>query len=157
MEYREAYLNEIKQIAQLHNELAYFVQRETKDVYWDFGELSVENISKHLSSFINNAERRIYIAKDCEKVVGIIVGEIIGCHLPISSIRKVGYIAAAYVLPEYRGKGIMKSLDNLICSFFREKGIKYVELNFISRNSIAKKSWNALGYNTFREQARKEV
>ncbi len=157
MEYREAYLSEIIQIAQLHNELAYFVQRETKDVYWDFGELSVESISKHLASFINNTERRIYIAKECEKVVGFIVGEIVGCHLPISSIRKVGYIAGAYVVPEYRGKGIMKSLDNLICSFFRENGIKFVELNFISKNSIAKESWRALGYRTFREQARKEI
>lgn len=157
MEYREACLSEIKQIAQLHNELAYFIQRETKDVYWDFGELSVESISRHLSSYINSDERRIYIAKDCEKVVGIIVGEITGCHLPISSIRKVGYIAAAYVLPEYRGKGIIRSLDNLICSFFRENGIKFVELNFISKNSIAKKSWKALGYSTFREQARKEI
>ena len=77
--------------------------------------------------------------------------------MPISSIRKVGYISGAYVLPEYRQKGVVKKLESEIVKFFKAKGLKYAELNFLSQNNIARKSWEALGYKVFREQARKQI
>ena len=157
VEFREAFISEINEVARLHNELAYFIQAEAKDVYWDFGILSEEEISKHLCTFFNNPERRIYVARDEERVIGFITGEIVQCHLPISSVKKIGYIAGAFVLPEYRGIGVMKRLEGLITGYFKECGIKYAEVNFISQNLIAKKSWAGLGYHTFREQARKQL
>lgn len=157
MEYREVLMSEVAEIAILHNKLAYFIQKETEDDYWDFGVLSEENISKHLSTFIGNSERKIFISRDDEKIVGFIAGEIIQCHLPISSVKKIGYISGAYVLPEFRGKGIMKSLEKMVLDYFKQSGLKYAEVNFLSNNLIAKKSWEGLGYKTFREQARKEI
>lgn len=157
VEFREVFISEINEVARLHNELAYFIQAETKDVYWDFGILSEEEISSHLSTFIDNPERRIYVARNEERIIGFIGGEIMQCHLPISSVNKIGYISGAFVLPEYRGIGVMKRLEGLITEYFKECGIKYAEVNFISQNLIAKKSWEGLGYHTFREQARKQL
>ncbi len=51
----------------------------------------------------------------------------------------------------------MKRLEEMITIFFREHNLEYVELNVISNNFIGKKSWNKLGYNTFREQMRKKL
>jgi hypothetical protein len=45
--------SDLAQVAFLHNELAYFIKRETKDEYWDFEELNIEGISQHLKAFIN--------------------------------------------------------------------------------------------------------
>lgn len=157
LNFREMFINEVLEVSKLHNELAYFIQRETQDEYWDFEILSEDNISKHIQSFVDNAERKIYIAKDNDKILGFIACEIIQCHLPISSVNKVGYISGAFVLPEYRGKGILRSLEALVTEYFKACGLRFVELNFISNNILAKKSWEGLGYKTFREQARKTI
>ena len=148
---------EIEHVAKLHNELAYFIQKETKDDYWNFEILTTGVIGEHLKSFVNSQEGKILIAKENEKIVGFIAGEIIGCHLPISSIKKVGYISGAYVLDEYRGVGVMKNLEKLISEFFKNRGLDYVEVTFISKNLVARKCWNKLGYEVFREQARKKI
>lgn len=157
MEFREVLMEEIRHVAKLHNELAYFIQKKTSDEYWDFDILLIEGTCEHLKSFVNNQERKIFIAKEKEEIVGFIAGEIIGCHLPISSIKKVGYISGAYVLEEYREIGVMKRLEMLIREFFKNRGLDYVELNFISGNLTARKCWNSLGYEVFREQARKKI
>jgi ribosomal protein S18 acetylase RimI-like enzyme len=157
MEFREVLMTEIGEVAKLHNELAYFIQKETKDEYWDFVILSEENISKHLENFIGNSERKIYIAKTNEKIVGFIAGEVMQCHLPISSVNKIGYISGAFVLPDFRGKKVMSSLEKLIVDYFKQRGLKFTELNFLTKNSLAKKTWESMGYKTFREQARKEI
>ena len=154
---REARISDIPEVAVLHNELAYYIQRETQDPYWDFDVLPIDNISQHLKGFIDNRERKIYIAQDENRVVGFIACEITQCHLPISSMKRVGYISGAYMIPDYRGKGIMRKLEEKALEFFKKLDMKYVELNFISNNQIARQSWEALGYETFREQARKEI
>ncbi len=157
LEYREIQTIDIVEVAKLHNELAYHVQKETNDAYWDFDVLSEEDVSKHLATFIDLPDRKIYIARNNEKIAGFIAGEIMQCHLPISNVKKIGYISGAYVLPEYRGRGIMRFLEVLVIDYFKQYGIKYVELNFVSKNKIAKNNWENLGYRTFREQARKEI
>ncbi|WP_265444169.1 GNAT family N-acetyltransferase [Acetivibrio straminisolvens] len=157
MEFTEIKIYDIKQVAHLHNELDYYIQRETKDEYWDFGELTIDNAGKYLEEFIDSEERKVIVAEDIGRIIGFIAGEIVKCHLPISSIRKVGYISGAYVLPEYRQKGVVKKLESEIVKFFKAKGLKYAELNFLSQNNIARKSWEALGYKVFREQARKQI
>lgn len=157
MIYHEMNISQLSEVAVLYNELAYFVQRETQDPYWDFGNLSVEEMSRYLQSFLEDEEKRIFVAQDGEKVVGLIACEVIQCHLPISSIKRVGYIAGAFVSPEYRGKGVMRALEKQAAAFFKKLELKYVELDFISNNHGARKNWEALGYRTFREQARKQI
>lgn len=157
LEFREMFINEVLEVAKLHNELAYFIQKETQDEYWDFGTLSEDSISKHIQIFVDNSEKKIFIAKDNDRIVGFIAGEIIQCHLPISSVNKVGYVSGAFVLPEYRGRGVIKTLESLLTEYFKACGLRFVELNFISKNILAKNSWERLGYKTFREQARKTI
>lgn len=157
MDFREMKENEVEQVAKLHNELAYFIQKETEDAYFDFETLDLTGITRHLEGYVNHPLRKIYVAVENGEVVGFIVGEIISCYLPISSIQKVGYISGAYTLPEYRGKGIMKKLDSYITDFFKQNKIMYAEVNFITNNVIAKNFWKSMGYTTFREQARKKL
>lgn len=157
MEYKEIAFSEIHAVAKLHNELAYFLQRAVKDDYWDFERLSENEIQKYLETFINTPERKIFIAKDKDTIVGFISAEIIKCHLPISSIKNVGYISGAYVMPDYRKMKIMSSLEKLAVTFFKEFKLEYVELNYLTENLIAKKTWESFGYITFRAQARKRI
>lgn len=149
--------DEIFNVAKLHNQLACYIKDETGDAYFDFDDLSEEDLGKTLGAFINDPMKMIYIAKEYDKITGFIAGEIINCFLPISKIPKVGYVAGAYVLPEYRGKGIMTNLEQMLINFFKQNDISHVELNVISKNLLAKRSWESLGYITFREQMRKKI
>lgn len=157
MEYREMLINEVEKVAKLHNELAYFIQKETNDDYFDFDNLDEVGINKHLETFINNPVRRIFISKENDVIAGFIACEIINCFLPISSVKKVGYISGVYLLPEFRGQGIMKKMEKLALNYFKSNALEFIELNFISKNSLARKSWECLGYKTFREQMRKRI
>ena len=71
--------------------------------------------------------------------------------------QKVGYIGAGYVKVEYRRKGIMRKLEKMSNEFFQTLGIKYVEVCYLPENDGAKEAWNSMGYQCFREQARKKV
>lgn len=157
MIFREALPGDIPGLAELHIALVYEVKSEAHDEYWDFDTLSVADTEDMLRSYIGHTERCIFVCGDKDIITGFICAEITECHMPLSSVKSVGYISAAYVLPEYRNRGVMKRLEALASNLFKQRGLKYAELNFLSGNAAAKKAWQALGYNTFREQARKKL
>ena len=157
MQVREMNIDEVEKVGKLHNELAYYIQEETKDVYFNFDILDLQGISEHLKKYIDDSSKKVFIVEMDSEIVGFIAGEIIHCYLPISSTKKIGYISGAYVIPSLRGHGIMKNLERQITEFFRLNGIEYAEVFFISDNLVAKSCWEGLGYTTFREQARKKL
>jgi len=157
IKFREITEEEIPEVSELYTKLLLYIQSETKDEYFVFNNLSDINLINKLKDDMADRSRRIFIAVENKKIIGFIAGEIIGCFLPISKIKKVGYISGAYVDDEYRNKGIMKKLEKMITIFFKEHDLEFAELNVISNNFIGKKSWDKLGYNTFREQMRKKL
>jgi ribosomal protein S18 acetylase RimI-like enzyme len=157
IQYREATESDIPKLAELHNELVYFIQQQTKDAYWNFEELFVDDTVLYLKEFYNSPKCKIHIAVYEGEIVGFIMGEVIRCHLPISKVSEVGYISAAYIREEYQRKGILKGLEERLTKFFKTLGIQYVELNYMYEHIGAKKCWEALGYDVFRVQTRKKI
>ncbi len=147
----------IPTIAGYYSELAIFIRDNTNDDYFNFDSLTNEVIEEDLRSNLDNKESVTYIAVSNNKPIGFISGIVTNCFLPISKIVKIGYISGAFVSSSYRNKGIMRRLEEHIVNFFKEKNIKYLELNVISKNIVGKKCWNKLGYNKFREQLRKKI
>lgn len=97
------------------------------------------------------------MARENDRVIAFISGEVRNCFLPISVVEKVGYICGAFVLPEYRNKGIMRKLENMLLKYFKSQGLSYIELNVMTNNLHGKRSWESMGYTSFREQMRKEI
>ncbi|MDR0271700.1 MAG: GNAT family N-acetyltransferase [Clostridiales bacterium] len=151
--YKEADPNELPQIAQLYNLLAYELKTMTNDPYFDFETLSDEDTLAALQK----AESKIFIAKKENEVIGFISGTVINCFLPVSKVGKIGYIEAAYVIESFRGKGIMSKLENILIEYFKSGGLEFVELNVLSGNLNAKKFWSKSNYTVFREQMRKRI
>ncbi len=147
----------IPAIADFFSQLAVFVKDNTNDEYFNFDSLSTAGIEEDLRSSLSNDDCITYIAISNNEPIGFISGTIIDCFLPISKVNEIGYISGAFVAPSYRNMGIMKKLEDHAINFFREKNLKYIELNVISRNNIGKSCWNNLGYTTFREQLRKKI
>lgn len=154
---REITLSDIHSVAELYNELAFYIKNETADVYFDFENLTVTGISEYLQSSLNKKNIKTYIAEiDCE-IVGFITGEIIECFLPISSTKNIGYIGGCFIKENHRNKGIAKALVNKIEMFFKNSNIRFVELHYIQENKAAEKAWEKLGFSTFRLQMRKSL
>jgi ribosomal protein S18 acetylase RimI-like enzyme len=159
MEFKEMTVNDVTEVAKLYNELACFIKIATKDEYFNFDillEIELE-LEKQLKESIRKPALITFVAKDDSNVIAFISGEIKENFLPISKTKEVGYVNGAYVLPKYRKQGIMKKLENMLSDYFKEQGLNYVELNVITNNLIGKRSWELMGYKTFREQMRKKI
>jgi len=157
IEYREILKEDIPKIAKLYISLALYIKNETHDPYFEFNNLSEQDLVVSLKKDMEDERKRILVAIEKDSIVGFIAGGIIDCFLPFSNVAKVGYISAAYVSEENRNHGIMKVLEKMIANDFKEKNISYLELNVISNNFVGKKTWEKLGYNTFRDQMRKRL
>jgi len=155
--YREAQTSELPEIAKLYNMLAFELKAVTKDCYFDFEILSEELVLRELKQSVQKNKIKIYIAIENNDVIGFIAGTIMSCFLSISSINKVGYIDAAFVMASYRNRNIMRNLEELITEHFRKQGMKFVELNVLTENICGKQFWKKYNYETFREQMRKQL
>ena len=157
MIYREATLNDITNSAILFRELAFHIKHASKDVYWDFEEMPLDMTEEVIKQYIENKESCILVAEDNDELVGMMILEVIPCHLIISSHQRIGYISAGYVKENYRRQGIMRELEKMSNTFFKSLNIKYVEVCYLPENAGAKEAWNSMGYHCFREQARKDI
>ena len=155
MDYRKATLKDVTSVAILFRDLAFHIKYSSKDVYWDFEEMPMDMTEHVIKEYIENKESCILVAEENNELVGMIILEIIPCHMVLCSHQKVGYIAAGYVKEKYRRQSIMKELEKLSNEFFRSLSIKYVEVCYLPENAGAKEAWNSMGYHCFREQARK--
>ena len=78
-------------------------------------------LSRRMSDPINN--EGIFLAKDGEKVVGMIWGEV------VSAPTKHGQISNFIVYDSYRGKGIGKNLIRAAIRFFVHNNVSHVQIN----------------------------
>ena len=155
MNYRHAVTEDIPQITAMFRDLCFHIKDSSRDPYWDFTDFPMELGQQMIAEYIRHPERCAIVAEDQDQLAGMILLEVIGCHLPLSSHQRIGYIAAGYVKEAYRRQGIMHRLEELSTEFFRSLSIRYVEVNYLPENKGAKEAWNSLGYVNFREQARK--
>ena len=155
MIYRKATLTDVPGVAVLFRELAFHIKHSSKDVYWDFEEIPLDMTEVAVKGYIENEECCALVAEENGELVGLMLLEVIPCHMPLSSHQRIGYIAAGYVKETYRRQGVMKKLEEMSNEFFRSLSIKYVEVCYLPENTGAKEAWNSMGYKCFREQARK--
>ena len=155
MVYRKATLEDATGVATLFRELAFHIKDASKDPYWDFDEMPLDMTEMAVKGYIENEECCALVAEENGELVGLMLLEIIQCHMPLSSHQRIGYIAAGYVKESYRRQGVMKKLEEMSNEFFRSLSIKYVEVCYLPENAGAKEAWNGMGYKCFREQARK--
>ncbi|HHU29620.1 MAG: GNAT family N-acetyltransferase [Bacillota bacterium] len=158
IEIKRMAVNDTAEVAKLYNELAFFIKNETGDEYFNFDTLPEAELEMQLREAIGEPAFTAFVAKDDDgKTIAFISGEIRKNFLPVSKIKEVGYISAAYVLPEYRRQGIMKKLEGVLLEHFKKHGLAYAELNVLAENFLGKKTWQSLGYKTFREHMRKQI
>lgn len=159
MIFRELCVDDLPDVLSLFKELIAHLMDETGDPYMQVdpdSELE-QGLESYLRETFEGRNKTTIVAEDDGRIVGFICGEIRDSFFPPSVVKKIGYIFGAYTRPEYRRQGVMAKLEKILTDFFRSHKINYIELNFLSGNSLARKSWEAMGYRVFREQMRKNI
>ena len=157
MNYRKATLEDAAQVTRLYKDLSFHIKDTSKDPQWDFEEFPLEMAEVAIKEYIEGDESCVLVADEDGEIVAMMILEVIPCHMVLYSRQKVGYIGAGYVKEAYRKQGIMRELEKMSNDFYKGLGIKYVEVCYIPENTGSKEAWNSMGYQCFREQARKCV
>jgi len=69
--------------------------------------------------------------------------------LPVHKMKEHGYISDLYVDEPARGKGIGTELARRALDFFREKGMKAVQVTVAVKNDKSQEFWMKLGFADF--------
>ncbi|MGD8456399.1 MAG: GNAT family N-acetyltransferase [Anaerolineales bacterium] len=158
---------DVEGTAEIYLTQGLYAIRGVKDAYRDSSaklenqeRIREENVAG-LRKIVKAADpnRAIFVAVIDSKVVGLVDGRVMNCSVPlcISSGLEVGYLDLAHILEPYRKQGIMRKLESSLTTFFKDKGMQWVELDYFLGNELAANTWPKYGYQTFYEMMRKQV
>src|SRR5574340_420580 len=119
--------DDIPQVARLFAELVVELHLETCDPYLTFGNFPLLEVELSLEADLLSPEARVLVAEDDDALVGMAIGHVVDVFLSFSRVGRVGQITAAYVDPSYRGRELMRQLEERLTEFFREEGLRYAE------------------------------
>jgi len=117
---------------------SYYSDKNNADDIW----------AEYAEKCLKNENTAFYLAEEDGRSIGYIKGKIVE-RPPVYETTRIGEVASAFVIEEYRNKGVMQKLIEKLFEWFRSKNIKYVELNVDSRNEIGVKTWRNLGFEEF--------
>ncbi|MBW6451441.1 MAG: GNAT family N-acetyltransferase [DPANN group archaeon] len=58
----------------------------------------------------------------------------------------VGILSSTFIILEYRNKGIVKVLFNMVLNWFNTNNVKIIKTNVYSNNIIALTVWKSMGF-----------
>lgn len=90
-------------------------------------------------------------------LLGYYLDEIVGYILIRRTSNNTCLLDGLYVLEDYRNQGIGKSLINEAINRCKKINIKYVDINVIEKNEVAKNIYKNLDFNSFEVKLRREL
>lgn len=111
--------------------------------------------------FVERAEgspaRLALVAQEGGERVGCLLAEVTDSSVPALVPGKAGTIAACWVAPAFRRRGIAGKMVAAAEDWFRERGVRFAELSYGADSETAEAAWSALGYAPFRALAAKDL
>lgn len=112
--------------------------------------------SNHLSDLVQDQDCCILLAEDEGTAVGFISG-VIRENPPIFSERRVGHISNALITARLRRRGIGARLVSAMRDWFRERGVRYIDLGVAAANTLGIEFWHNMGFQDSMTRMRGEV
>ncbi|MBI3897122.1 MAG: GNAT family N-acetyltransferase [Gammaproteobacteria bacterium] len=110
---------------------------------------------KFIHAKIIDPDAIVLVAEMANTLVGYCLAHI-AMHPPIFTRRPFGYIDDLMVSSLYRRRGIGQSLFNAVAKAIRSRGVRNIEVSFMSQNDMSRSFWRKLGFITRLETARLE-
>ena len=86
------------------------------------------------------------VAVEGDELIGYACGWIEKKSPHTSTQTRTGYFCDLYVKEGHRGKGTGKTLAEGVMSFFRQKGIRFVNIEVFVKNNVARDLYESLGF-----------
>jgi len=102
-------------------------------------------IIKELKKKFKKKDYIVFVAEDKEKIIASFQAWITKSY-ELSAMNKIGHLGSVYVEKPYRRKGITKKLLKEIIKWFKSKKLEYMDIYYLDKNNIAKKTWHKLGF-----------
>jgi GNAT superfamily N-acetyltransferase len=117
--------------------------------------LTTREWARHLSPRLKRSRNsRVVVAEEKGAVIGYAVGNVVK---PVFfKVRRLGMIDACFVDPAHRKAGIGKSLVDALFDWFRDKGIRTVDLGAL-RSNPGFRFWRKLGFREFYVRMRRRL
>lgn len=112
--------------------------------------------SNHLSDLVQNQDCCILLAEDEGAAVGFISG-LIKENPPIFTERRVGHISNALITARLRRRGIGARLVSAMRDWFRERGVRSIDLGVAVANPLGIEFWHDMGFHDHMTRMRGEV
>jgi hypothetical protein len=158
MKTRKAKKEDIPILCSWINKLVQHVSIVTSDEYlFAANKINTVELFKTIQKDIKSPKSVIIIGEINKKPICFIKGSIGKSFVSDSKIKQIGYIEMCWIEPTERKKGIARQLECNLVSWFKNKMIKYVDVNYLIGNKDAEKVWKKLGYKPYRIASRKNI
>ncbi|MFA4873095.1 MAG: GNAT family N-acetyltransferase [Patescibacteria group bacterium] len=151
---RKANKEDIGAIVRLNSLLADY--HHDLDPYWKTGSRVRKSYRKIFVKELRRRNIRYYVAEDKGRVVGYFCALIKAASSTVNT-KHIGHIRIGFVQREYRGKGIGREAVKIFLDWFKQKKIRYVELNVDARNALGVSVWKRFGFKECMKRMRLEL
>ena len=104
-----------------------------------------EEFGNYLQKRINDADFKVFVAKEGGNCVGYVMGWI-EQRPPLYLKRRVGYLSNIFVDEAHQKKQVGAQLYRALETWFQERKVDYIEIRADARNSAAMKSFKKYGF-----------
>jgi len=126
------------------------------DKFWKAGDKTKKSFREFLKVEIKKSNTLWLVAEVDKKIVGYFSAEIT-VPKPVIAVKEIGHISSAFVIAEFRGKGISKMAIQNFFEWFKENGVKVVEITVDSRNVEGVRAWEGLGFKEYMKKMKLDL
>ena len=94
---------------------------------------------------LDDTHTHVFVAEDNGHIVGYVMGVIVDMLPETFSAARSGFLADIYVLQEYRGQGVGRSLVEVLLAWFQGRSVTHYEWFVAEKNAEARAFWQKVG------------
>ncbi len=143
---RTATRKDIPEILRLNALLSDFHVRI--DPYYKSGEETAGGFKLVLENLFDDEKTNILVADKGNGLAGYFIG-MIQPPKPFLRPEKTGRISDAFVEQAFRGRGLGEKMFDRLVEWFKENGIRHIELSVDARNPEGIGAWRKYGFKDF--------
>ncbi len=107
-----------------------------------------ERFAEFLSEHWNDDDWGLFVADEEGRVVGYCLATILD-YPPVFDLKSFGFIQDMAVSAEYRRRGIGTRLLERLVLWFKERGVRRIELQALIGNEVSQSFWRKRGFTPY--------